>query len=131
MQKVSSIRMLANLAKQRMKMGNYKEIVATPKDSFTSAVSASTYFLCNARALRKEYVKAEIVTLQNNDKDFETKVVNILKNGDMLFNPIGQLVDNQEFSKMNEYQKQQYVLSLCEKYNRVKQDYYSGKLHIA
>ena len=127
MKQNSQLRQLANLAKQRLKSGNYKDVTTLPANSFSSAIKASTYFMCNARALKREYIKAEIVPIDLRDQEFENKVINLLTQNELVFDAIGQLVDDQEFCKMNEFQKQQYVLNLSDKFNKVKQEFLINK----
>ena len=128
MRQSSQLHTLANLAKQRLKSGNYKNITTTCKNSFSSAVSASTYFLCNARALKKEYIKAKIVSINLHNAEFENKVIDLLKSNDMLFNPLGILADSNLLSSLDDLSKQQYILKLSEEFNKIKNDYLNQKI---
>ncbi len=119
----SELRSLANLAKQRMRQGNYKTLATTVNPNSTKS-RASSYFICNARALRKVAKKAEIITLNKDDSEFEAKVIDMLNCQDILFNPIGQLVDTKLFASMTQTQKELYVLTLADKFNTIKEKYY-------
>ena len=123
MKSTSELRSLANLAKQRMRQGNYKTY-ATNNNQNNSKFRASSYFICNARALRKVGKKAEIVILNNDDSEFESRVINMLAHEDILCNPIGQLVDTKLFASMTETQKELYILTLADKFNKIKEKYY-------
>ena len=127
MKQLSQLRQLANLAKQRMRDGNYKELVNQPKNSFSGAVTASKYFICNARALKKEYIKPEIVLIDLQNKDFEDRVINLIKSNDNLFNPLGILADENAMISMDELTKQQYILKLSEDYLKIKEQYLNSK----
>ena len=130
MRRNSKLKELANLAKQRMKMGNYSEIVNSTSNSFIKPMPASTYFMCNAHALRKEYIKPKIVSISLRDDDFENRVIEILSSPDMVINPLGELTDNVAFDVMDELQRQLYMLQLSDKFNKIKDEYYS-KANIA
>lgn len=130
MRRNSKLKELANLAKQRMKLGNYSEIVNNTSNSFIKPTPASTYFMCNARALRKEYIKPKIVSISLRDDDFENRVIQILSSPDMVINPLGELTDNTIFDSMDEFQRQLYMLQLSDKFNKIKDEYYS-KANIA
>ena len=47
----------------------------------------------------------------------------LLNNSDLLYNPIGKLVDKNYYYSLNEHEKQHYILSLCDKYNQAKEKY--------
>lgn len=119
MEKNSNLKRLANIAKQRMKNGNY----STNTININSRPKASEYFLQNAISLKRSKVEAEFVIIDLADEKFEHKVRTIMESGDLVCNPIGKLVDKTYFSTLNEIEKQHYILSLCEKYNRVKEKY--------
>jgi len=42
---------------------------------------------------------------------------------DILFNPIGKLVDKVYYNSLDELEKQHYILTLCDKYNEVREKY--------
>ena len=117
----NNLKSLANMAKQRLKNGSYtKEMAKT----VISKTKASAYFYKNAMSIRKKGLKAEFVTIDLKDDKFEKRVFNLLDNSDLLCNPIGKLVDKSYYNTLDEYEKQHYILSLCDKYNRVKEKYF-------
>ena len=109
------------MAKQRLKNGSYTKEMAK---SVISKTRASAYFYKNAMAIRKKGLKAEFVTIDIKDDKFEKRVFNMLNSCDLLCNPIGKLVDKNYYNSLNEYEKQFYILSLCDKYNKAKDKYY-------
>ena len=117
----SNLKSLASLAKQRMKQGNYTKELAK---NIISKTRASAYFYKNAMAIRRKGLKAEFVTIDLSDDKFEKKVYNMLANNDTLYNPIGKLVDKSYYNSLDEFQKQHYILTLCDKYNQVKEKYF-------
>ena len=119
MEKNSNLKRLANIAKQRMKNGNYSATTI----NMGSRPKASEYFLQNAISLKRSKVEAEFVIIDLDDEKFEHKVRSIMECDDLICNPIGKLVDKAYYNTLDEIQKQHYILSLCEKYNKVKQKY--------
>ena len=117
----NNLKSLANMAKQRLKNGNYTKDMAK---TIINKTRASAYFYKNAISIRKKGLKAEFVTIDLSDEKFEKRVFNMLTNGDLICNPIGKLVDKSYYSSLNEYEQQHYILTLCEKYNKAKDKYY-------
>ncbi len=128
--KTNELKNLALMAKQRLKNGNYSvDVIKTiEKDK----AKASDYFYQNALALKREKFIAEFVTISNEyDEALIKKVYKILENNELLCNSIGMLVDENYFNTLNEFEKQHYILSLSEKYNRIKEDYYQNSSKIS
>lgn len=117
----SNLKNLANMAKQRLREGNYNKEMAK---SIINKTKASAYFYKNAMSIRRKGLKAEFVTIDLSDEKFEKRVYNLLCNNELLYNPIGKLVDKAYYSTLNEYEKEYYILSLCDKYNRAKDKFY-------
>ena len=117
----NNLKSLASLAKQRLKNGKYTKDVAK---EVISKTRASAYFYRNAVALRKKGLKAEFVTIDLKDEKFEKRVFNLLENNDLLCNPIGKLVDKSYYNTLDEFEKQQYILCLSDKYNEARNKYF-------
>ena len=117
----NNLKSLANMAKQRLKNGSYTKDMAK---SVMNKTKASAYFYRNAIALRKKGLKAEFVTIDLKDEKFERKVFTLLTNSDLLCNPIAKLMDKDYYNTLNDYEQQNYILSLCEKYNKAKDKYF-------
>ena len=117
--KKSDLKFLANLAKQRLISKNYDE----PKKVMRN--TASSYFIQNARALKRLKAETSYVTIQNKEDDEFISKVKELINSDC-YNPLGVLCDNNYFSTLNQFEKEFYILNLSEKYNRVKNELLCG-----
>ena len=117
----NNLKNLANLAKQRLKQGNYTKEMAK---SVISKTRASSYFYKNAMAIRRKGLKAEFITIDLSDDKFERKVINMLSNNEMLYNPIGKLVDKSYYNSLDEFEKQHYILTLCDKYNQAREKFF-------
>ena len=63
-------------------------------------------------------LEVEVRKICNNEEELYNKVVDIL-NSDCI-SPLAQLTDMQVYSKLNEEEKQRYMLNLSEKYNQIK-----------
>lgn len=113
----NNIKRLANIAKQRMLNRNYGSAI-----NKNNKIHASDYYYKNAMSLRKSKAEAEFVTIDISDEKFESKVIGLLENNDLL-NPIGKLVDKSYFNTLNDFEKQHYILSLCDKFNKVKEKF--------
>jgi len=110
----NQLKFLATLAKQRLMNKDYSE-------SNTNRNKVSSYFIQNARALKRLKAETSYVTIKNQeDIDFVEKVKNILNND--CYNPLGQLCDREYFETLNDFEKEFYILNLSEKYNRVKNE---------
>ena len=109
------------MAKQRLKNGSYTKEVAK---SVISKTKASAYFYKNAMAIRRKGLKAEFITIDLKDDKFEKRVFNLLSSSELLYNPIGKLVDKGYYYSLNEFEKQHYILALCDKYNQAKEKYF-------
>lgn len=124
--KNNQLRMLANLARKRMLNGNYDEnnIITN-----YSTKKVSNYFIKNAQAMKKLSAKTEFITIKmEDDSQFINKVVGMLKANSEIINPLGVLSDNNYLKTLNEAEKQNYILRLSDKYNKIKNAYFNGEL---
>ncbi len=124
--KNNQLRMLANLARKRMLNGNYDEnnIITN-----YSTKKVSNYFIKNAQAMKKLSAKTEFITIKmEDDSQFINKVVGMLKANSEIINPLGILSDNNYLKTLNEAEKQNYILRLSDKYNKIKDAYFNGEL---
>lgn len=124
--KNNQLRMLANLARKRMLNGNYDE-----NNTITnySTKKVSNYFIKNAQAMKKLSAKTEFITIKmEDDSQFINKVVGMLKANSEIINPLGILSDNNYLKTLNEAEKQNYILRLSDKYNKIKDAYFNGEL---
>lgn len=117
--KSNELRILANLAKQRMLNKNYQENKAEDK-VFKHKVSA--YFLENAKAMKKLTAEMKFVSISNEEDDeFIRKVVSVIMQDEL--KSLGRLTDKEYYKSLNEREKQLYMLKLSEKLNKIKEAY--------
>ena len=117
--KSNELKFLANLAKQRLMNKNYTAEVESKKNK------ASSYFIQNARALKKLKAETSYITIKNEeDSEFVESVRKILEED--CYNPLGKLCDTNYFDSLDDSQKEFYILNLSDKYNRVKNELMYG-----
>ncbi len=128
--KTNELKSLASMAKQRLKNGNYS--LEVKKNVEKNRAKASDYFYQNALSLKREHFIAEFVKITDKyDDEFIKKVYSLLESNELLCNSIGRLVDKKYFSTLNDFEKQHYILSLSEKFNRIKEEYYENSTKIS
>lgn len=123
----SNLKSLASLAKQRLKQGNYsREVIRSAEKN---RAKASDYFYQNMLSMKKKNYIAEFVKISPNvDQKLTRQIYALLDSEEYLFNPIGKLVDYEVFRKLNDIEKQHYILSLCDKFNKIKESYVQEKI---
>lgn len=117
--KNNDLKFLANLAKQRLMNKDY----TLPKMENRS--KASSYFIQNARALKRLKAETSYVKIKSEeDIEFIENVKKILETD--CYNPLGKLCDKVYFDSLDEGQKECYILTLSEKYIKVKDEVMYG-----
>lgn len=118
---MSNLKSMANIAKERLKRGMYTN---AEKIKAKNAMNINSYFIKNLNALKKMNCQAEFKTISDEyDQDFVNKVYKILQSDCDIYNPIGRLVDQKIYSNLNDIERQSYILSLADKYNKIKMMY--------
>ena len=111
----NELKMLANLAKQRLMNKEYSETKTITRNK------ASNYFIQNAMAIKKLKAETNYVTINNKeDIEFIEKVKTLI--AEDCYNPLGKLCDNDYFKSLGYSERQFYILNLSEKYNKVKNE---------
>ncbi len=119
----NNLKSMASIAKERLKRGTYSN---AERIKAKNEMNVNSYFVKNFNALKKINSKAEFKTITNEiDDAFIAKVFNILSSSHDVYNPIGMLMDKTLFLGLNETEKQCYILSLSDKYNKIKDSYFN------
>ena len=119
----NQLKMLANLAKQRLLNKEYQN--PEPKSIFNK--NASSYFLKNAKALKKLTAQTEFLVISDKeDEKFIKKVHSILDSQECVFNVLSKLIDKDYYKTLNEIEKQQYMHNVSDRYNKVREEYYKS-----
>ncbi len=69
---------------------------------------------------REQTPSAKIKVISNEDEDFRSKVEYLLSQNDLISNPMHYLIDEKMFSKLDETQKERYLLATLDKYNALR-----------
>lgn len=64
------------------------------------------------------------------DENFNKKVIKLLETDPNNIAPLGELIDADKFHSLNEAGRQNYILSLSEKFVKIKEDYYKKQNQI-
>ncbi len=74
------------------------------------------------RLVGKEVLPSmKIKVISNEDEDFKSRVEDLLSREEVVSNPMHYLIDDKIFAKMNESQRERYLLSTLDKYTRFRQ----------
>ena len=119
----NNLKSMASIAKERLKRGTYSN---AERIKAKNEMNVNSYFVKNFNALKKLNSKAEFKTINNEIDDVCIgKVYSILSSAEDVYNPIGRLMDHALFSELSEIEKQFYILSLSDKYNKIKDSYFN------
>lgn len=124
----SELKRRALLAKQRLKMG-YWQRMYDEKQRALSEMGDSGSGARLVKDLQYEKVRRDESRAFNSDKakeeeEFYGKVCSILESDENTINPIGQLIDKEEFEKLDADNRQRYILKLSQKFREMRERYY-------
>ena len=96
MAKISEYKKLANMAKQRLKKGNYSDKKGMKNNFYNS------YYYKNISSIRKLNAELNFVLIsENEDDNFNKKVFDLLSKNEDTLSPISKLCDYNIYSKRN------------------------------
>lgn len=117
------LKTLAEQAKKRMKSGGYQDLTPSVKNSYKSS-----YFYKNLYSMKTRLGKMEYFAIPDSvEIEFYEKVAKILSDDEDIFNPIGVLSEPEVMIKLNDIEKQRYILKLTERYLAAKEKYFALK----
>lgn len=124
----SELKKRALLAKKRMKMGYWQQL-QKEREELLEEVGASEIGQHKiSEVQRARYIRDNNKSINNNqtirDEMLYKKVKNMLDEDEYTLNPIGQLMDKNIYNKLDEQNKQRYVLELSNKYHELRDRYY-------
>ena len=127
---ISEIKRRALLAKQRMKMG-YWQKMQEERDRMMTVTADSSKLNLASSVRKREYEIVNKVAMGDDFAEKEeklyVKVREILDRDENVMNPIGQLVDRTVFDKLDEANRQRYILELSAKFRELRERYYKEK----
>ncbi len=127
---MNELKKRALLAKQRMKMG-YWEQMMKDRDKMMGEVGST--FEAQKRVSdyqREKYNREFNITVSKTaqDEKLYSKVCDILESDEIVLNPIARLIDNEEYDNMDNEAKQRYILELSKKFRELKERYYREQI---
>ena len=130
----SELKKRALLAKQRLKMGYWQRMEEEKEKNLTKLGETDENIrvvqeLAQQKVRRDEH-KALCADKADAEELFYCKVCSILERDENTINPIGQLIDKAEFERLDEGNRQRYILRLAQKFRDMRERYYrerSGK----
>lgn len=127
---MSEIKRRALLAKQRLKMG-YWQRMQEERDRLNDSTSDSSVIESARCARRNEFERKNKMALGDDfterDERLYSRVREILDKDEDVMNPIGQLVERDVFDKLDDGNKQRYILELSAKFRELRERYYKEK----
>ena len=117
-----SIKAYAKRAKRRMTSGYWDKVRKEREEYIQNnpAEDAHKIIELYARRLMREIYADE---RDNKDNEIYSKVVKLLKSNTFTLNPIGQLIDHNEFDRLDKQAQQNYIIKLTDKYNEMRERY--------
>ena len=124
----SELKKRALIAKQRLKMG-YWQKMCDERDRALEQMGNSEESVrivreCQQDKVRRDEHKALGYDAAQRDEAFYGKVCDILERDENTLNPIGQLIDKNEFEKLDADNRQRYILQLSQKFRQMRERYY-------
>lgn len=128
----SELKKRAMLAKQRLRMGYWDQLRAE-RDRVLQEVGESEETKFKISEYQRAKLKRDTDLIINQpqaetDEVLYEKVCRILDADEDTMNPIGQLVDQEEYRRLDEGGRQRYILELSKKYRELKDRYYEERL---
>ncbi|MCL2676060.1 MAG: hypothetical protein FWE84_05735 [Firmicutes bacterium] len=131
MQNYSELKKRALLAKQRMKMGYWQQLM-DEREKMLSKVGNTEQNVQLISEVQRAEIKRDANVFINNpvvsrDEALYKRVKLILDENEYVSNPIGRLIDKDEYERLDDGGRQRYVLELSRKYSELRERYYKEK----
>lgn len=117
-----SLKEYAKQARKRL-MNGYWEGVRDDRQRFLEAHYHRGDNLSQLKKMFRKKVENELFGSDNEnnaDDELYKKVAKLLTENEYVLNPIMQLIDHDEYDKLDEHAKQNYIFELTDKYNELK-----------
>lgn len=127
-QNKSVLKELITSAKNRLKNRDYGNTTYNAESKKQDKIKTNQVlrFLAN-----KEYKSADITitTLsKTEDEVLYSKVETLLIENPNSISPIAEIIDLEKYKKLNEVEKQNYILNISEKFVKIKEEFYKKQL---
>jgi len=129
---IGELKKRALLAKQRMKMGYWQQMMSEKENMLNNAGKSKEAQYIISEVQRAKFARDNNIIINkesaSKDEELYIKVCRILESDEVTTNPIGQLVDQKEYEKLDESGRQRYILCLSQKYRELKDRYYKERI---
>ena len=128
----SELKKRATLPKQRLKMG-YWQSLTEEKARVVGEMGATPASIQLVKDLQQAKVQRDEKRVLNSgqaqkDEQFYDRVCQLLERDENVTNPIGQLVDKEEYDRLDAENRQRYILELSKKFREMRERYYRERL---
>ena len=121
---MSELKKRALLAKQRLKMGYWQRLERERREMEERAFIGERNISELQRAkLRRDIMLVTDEPRAKKEERLYEKVCNILDKDSDTLSPIGQLIDKEEYQRLDEGGRQKYILELSEKFRELSRRY--------
>lgn len=123
MKNKSVLKELINSAKERLKNRDYGTSTYNyiSKQNDKAKTNHLLRILANQEFKRPDIIIKTLSTKE--DEIFTQKVVNLLEHNPNSMTPLAELIDVEIFKNLNDTEKQNYILTLSERYLKIKEEY--------
>ena len=128
---MNELKKRALLAKQRMKMGYWEQMMKDREKLISEVGSTYEGKKMVSDYQRDKYNREFNITVNlyaSKDEQLYEKVCSILDSDELVINPIARLIDKNEYDNMDNESKQRYILELSNKFRELKDRYYKEKI---
>ena len=120
----SELKKRAMLAKQRLKMGYWQKMYDEKQRALDKVGDARQVNELTQEKVRRDELRAMNARGADEEELFYCKVCAILEKDENTTNPIGQLIDKSEFDRLDDNNRQRYILTLAQKFREMRERYY-------
>ena len=122
----------AMLAKQRLRMGYWQQL-QEERERVLSKVGDSDANKRMVSEAQRARLKRDTISVINRaetreDEKLYERVCRILDEDEDVMNPIGRLIEHEEYDALDDGGRQRYLLELSKKYRELKERYYAERL---
>lgn len=122
----------AMLAKQRLRMGYWQQL-QEERERVLSKMGDSDANKRMVSEAQRARLKRDTISVINRaetreDEKLYERVCRILDEDEDVMNPIGRLIEHEEYDALDDGGRQRYILELSKKYRELKERYYAERL---
>lgn len=121
----SELKKRALLAKERLKMGYWQRLLEEKRNASGDTLYESICLL--QEKVRRDEQKLLCADKATEEERFYDKVCAILEQDENTLDPIGQLIDRDEYERLGADNRQRYILQLSQKFREMRERYYREK----